>query len=332
MSQGLRPGEGDRERRQVAFADPEELDTTLVVGMLEEAGLEVAVLHTTEHVAIATAVPRAAALFVSCTRVDSSLLDSLPELRIVSAMSVGVDTIEIDEARRRGIWVTNVPAAATEEVAVHAFALALALVRRLPLFDAQVRQGGWSGEGVGVLRRPSGLTVGVVGMGRIGRRLAQMVSPVFGRVLAHDVVADTSGWPPGVEQVSIDELLAASDVVSLHAPAQAGDAPLLDRPRFQAMREGSILVNVARGSLVDEAALLEALDSGHLTGAGLDVLAVEPPGADNLLLSHSGVLLSPHVAYLSEESARGYVVRAAENVASWARTGRPLDVVVEGSP
>lgn len=324
------PAPGAEARRGAVFADPEELDTSLAAPILEGAGLQMTVLNTTDHSVITGASDEAVALLVSCTRVDASLLQALPHLRIVSAMSVGIDTIDLEAARERGVWVTNVPAAATDEVAVHALALALSLLRHLPAFHQQVRYGGWSGEAVGPLRRPGTLTAGIVGMGRIGRRFAEMARVVFGRVLAYDV-AGARGWPEGVESTPLEELLSSADVVSLHAPAQPGDVPLLDAERFGTMKHGTVLVNVARGSLVDEAALLEALDSRRLAGAGLDVLADEPPPSGHPLLAHPKVILTPHVAYLSRESAREYVVRAAENVATWARTGRPLDVVVEGN-
>jgi D-3-phosphoglycerate dehydrogenase len=249
----------------------------------------------------------------------------------VATVTVGVDHIDIAAASERGVWVANAPDTATEEVATTALAMALSLVRHLPFLDRHVRAGGWDAFATGERHRPSALALGIVGLGSIGSRLANLALPLFGRVLACDPTP-ARPTPPGVELVGIDDLLAASDVVSLHLPAQPGAPPLLDAAGLARMRSGAFLVNAARGSLVDPAALLDALDSGRLAGAALDVVDGEPPAPDDRIRGHPRVLVTPHAAFFSSESAADTYAAQARNVIAWRESGRPLTPVVEGRP
>ncbi|MER7950681.1 C-terminal binding protein [Streptomyces sp. NPDC096079] len=325
------------------FTDTEDLDPEPGMRLLAEAGFEVRVAGSRDPDVLAAAAEDAVALIVGYARVDAALLDRLPRLRVLATMSAGHDMIDTEAARRRGLWVANLPDAATEDVAVHALASALSLVRHLPRADAVVRGGGWSaefvapGEGLPLPRRASELTLGLVGFGRIARAFAALAAPVFGRVAAYDPHADPAHWPAGVERCgSLDALAATSDVLSLHLPLTPATHGLVDAELLRRMPPGGFLVNVARGELVDSEALLEAVDTGRLAGAALDVLPVEPPPADDPLRRHPRIRLSPHSAYLSDASRRAYVCEPAANVVAWHRTGRPLTPVVdpttEGSP
>lgn len=316
-------------RPLVVFTDPEELDVDPGVRMLDDAGFDTRVVGSRDPEAIVAAARDAVALIVGYARVDPALLDRLPGVRMLATMSAGYDMIDTVEARRRGLWVTNLPSAATEDVAVHALASALSLVRALPQADATVRSGGWNTEFGEVPRRASELTLGLLGFGRIARVLARIAAPVFGRVAAYDLHAGEEGWPPGVERLGLDELLAASDVLSLHTPLTEQTRGMADAGLLARMRPGSYLVNVARGELVDTTALLGALDSGRLRSAALDVFPVEPPAPDDPLRRHPRIQLSPHSAYLTDTSQRAYVCAPAENVIAWHRTGRPLTPVVD---
>ncbi|QNP63043.1 C-terminal binding protein [Streptomyces genisteinicus] len=314
------------------FTDTDDLDPEPGARLLADAGFEVRVAGSRDPDVIAAAADGAVALIVGYARVDAALLDRLPRLRIVATMSAGHDMVDTAEARRRGLWVANLPDAATEDVAVHALASALSLVRRLPQADAVVRAGGWSEEfaAAELPRRASDLTLGLVGLGRIARRFAALAAPVFGRVAAYDPHADPAGWPDGVERHDdLGALAAACDVLSPHVPLTPATRGLVDAGLLARMRPGAFLVNVSRGELVDTEALLDALGSGRLTGAALDVLPVEPPPADDPLRRHPRVQLSPHSAYLSDTSRRAYVCGPAENVVAWHRTGRPLTPVAE---
>ncbi|MFE7329783.1 C-terminal binding protein [Streptomyces sp. NPDC057565] len=323
-------------RPLVVFTDPEELDVGPGVRLLTDAGFDTRVVGSRDPDAIAAAARDAVALIVGYAPVDAALLDRLPGVGMLATMSAGYDMIDTAQARRRGLWVSNLPHAATEDVAVHALASALSLVRALPQADATVRGGGWNTEFVALPRRAGELTLGLWGFGRIARVLARIAAPVFGRVAAYDPHADAAGWPDGVERLGLDELVAGSDVLSLHTPLTPQTRGMVDTALLARMRPGAFLVNVARGELVDTAALLAALDSGRLGAAALDVFPVEPPPLDDPLRSHPRIQLSPHSAYLSDASQRAYVCAPAENVIAWHRTGRPLTPVVdptlEGAP
>jgi phosphoglycerate dehydrogenase-like enzyme len=310
------------------FVDTVECDLYEGPNLLRDAGFEVraAVARTPEEVA--AAAQGASAVLTGDAPVTDSVLAAVPELRIIATVTAGTDQVDVDAARERGVWVANVPDAYTEEVAVHALAMMLTLLRQLPRYDRHVREGGWDALEGPRPARPSELTLGIVGLGRIGARLATLARPLFGRLLGHDPVSDAV---PSVEAVELDRLLSESDVVSLHTPMTPQTRGLIGGAQLGRMRPGALLVNVSRGGLVDEAALLAALDGGRLAGACLDVLAQEPPG-DSPLVHHPAVLLSPHAAFLSAHSEREGVARQAANVAAWAREGRPLSVVVEGRP
>jgi len=295
---------------------------------LHDAGFDVRVAVATTPAGVGEVAAGATALLVGDAPVDATVLDAAPSVRIVSTVTAGTDHIDLGAARERGVWVCNVPDASTEEVAVHALAMALALVRRLPAFDREVRAGGWFSEGRR-LRRASRLTLGIVGLGRIGAELGRLAGPVFGRVIGSDPAMDGSEAASGIPLLNLDRLLAEADVVSLHVPLTPSTRGLIDARRMALMRPGAVLVNVARGGLVDQDALCRALDEGRLAGAGLDVFAEEPP-PDGPLRRHEAVLLSPHVAYLSDEADRDLTAGQVENVVAWASGARPRSVVVEG--
>ena len=317
-------------RYRAVYVDVERADVRAGRRLLEEVGFEVEEAVARTAAEVIEAGGGAAALLVGDSPITREVLDALATVRIVAAGTVGVDHIDVAEARRRGVWVSNVPAVAVEEVAVHALAMALCLVRHLSEWDRAVRAGRWDIEAVGPIRRPSAMTLGIVGLGRIGRRLAQVAAPVFGRLVGCDPYLGPGEWPPGVEAVNdVDVVFETSDVVSLHVPLRPDTELLVDAERLGRMRTGSYFVNVARGRLVDAAALLEALDEGRLAGAALDVLPDEPPDPCDRLLEHPRVLLSPHVAFVSDEARRAYIVRQAENVVAWLATGRPVDPVAE---
>ena len=279
---------------------------------------------------VLAAAAGAEALLVGDSPITAAVIAGLsPHLRIVSTVTVGVDHIDCAAASAAGIWATNVPDATTEEVAVTALAMALSLIRHLPFLDRDVRAGAWDAFSTGRRRRASALTLGIVGFGRIGRQLAALATPIFGRVCAHDP-APAGPWPSEVGRLDLAGVLASADVLSLHLPARPGEPAVVDRGVLAQMRPGAFLVNVSRGALVDTDALLAALDEGSLGGAALDVVAGEPPPADAPIRRHPRVLLTPHSAFWSDEGEAAGYERQAANVVAWKRTGRPLTVVVEG--
>jgi D-3-phosphoglycerate dehydrogenase len=297
-------------RPLAVYTDVVELDPAPGVALLEEAGLEVRVLGSADPAVIREGARDAEALLIAYSPVDADLVAALPRLKVVATQSVGTDMVDLAACRQRGIAVPNVPGAATEEVATHALAMTLALVRALPWLDRDVRDGIWDGTRHHPLRL-SELTVGVLGLGRIGRRYVDLVRPMVREVIAHDPHA---ALPDGVTGGSVADVLERSDVVSLHLPLTAESRHLLDAAAIARMRAGALLVNVSRGALVDPVALRAALDSGHLAGAALDVLPDEPPASGDPLVQHPRTLVTPHAAYLSEASGRDYVLTQARNV------------------
>jgi D-3-phosphoglycerate dehydrogenase len=227
-----------------------------------------------------------------------------------------------------GIPVTNVPAYCLDEVAEHVLGMVFALTRRIHLYDRAVRDQDWSLAAGQPIHRIAGRTLGVVGFGKIGQTVAARAIGVGMRVLAYDPRAPDSAFAQaGIERADLLELAARSDFVTLHVPATQETDHLIDATVLAAMRPTSYLINTARGSVVDQDALVEALQGGRLAGAGLDVFVPERLPADHPLMASDRVLRTPHVAFYSEESLADLAAAAARNVADVLRGGRPRDTV-----
>jgi D-3-phosphoglycerate dehydrogenase len=255
--------------------------------------------------------------------IDAAVLAQLERCRAVVRYGVGVDNIDVEAATRAGVWVVNVPDYGVEEVADHSLALLLALLRQVPRLHRDVRAGAWRYEIAKPLHRLSGLTVGVVGCGRIGATFARRVRALDMSVVVCDVndCADLVG--DGVRQVAFDELLAVSDAVSLHVPLNRSTRHLIGWPQLERMKPSAYLVNTARGAVVDSAALLRALDAGVIAGAGLDVLEIEPPEVGDALIRSDAVVVTPHAAWYSEESSLTLKTEAAREAVRVVRGQRP---------
>ena len=242
--------------------------------------------------------------------VSAAAIIAAPALRVVARLGVGLDNIAVSTASDRGVLVTNVPDYCVEEVSDHALALVLAWARGIVRADRAVHDGEWN-PAAATPRRLSSLTCGIVGLGRIGRLTATKLAALGVRV-----IASTPHPPPGpgpVTVVPLPELMAASDVVIVHAPLNDSTHHLVGSNELGLMRPGGLLVNVSRGGLVDTDALVEALGSGQLSGAGLDVVEGEPvvPAA---LLDHPGVVITPHIGFSSDVSVAELRRRATEDV------------------
>ena len=241
---------------------------------------------------------------------------------------IGTETIDLKAAHRAGIAVARVPDYGTEAVAFHAVALAMTQVRRIVDADRTVRAGDWAVTSMRPLHLPSTLTAGVIGYGRIGRQAATYFRGLGFRVCAFDQYVPVPEGN-GVAEVSLEELLARSDVVSLHAPGRADGVPLLDAQRLAAMKPGSVLVNTARGSLVDVGALIDGLASNRPARAALDVFEQEPPDLTAFAGVADRVVFTPHMAWYTEESEADLRRKAAQEAARLLR-GEPLrDPVVD---
>jgi D-3-phosphoglycerate dehydrogenase len=256
----------------------------------------------------------------------------LPELGIASRIGAGYDTIDTEACERAGVWVANSPDYGVGEVATHALALALASIRNIVAYHRDIAAGTWYFMSSGRLARPSLLTLGIVGLGRIGKRMAHISRNVFKRVVAYDPYLIDGDFPAYVERAhSLRELAAQSDIVSVHTPLTNETRGMLDKSFFGAMKPGSHFVNTARGAIVNVADLLRALEAGTLAGAGLDVLPEEPVARDSPLVSHPRVILTPHAAFYSVEAEQELRRKAAQNIVSWFATGRPEYVVARGT-
>jgi D-3-phosphoglycerate dehydrogenase len=305
-------------------------DVELEKALFREAGyaLDVAQCRTEEDVI--AAAKGCAGVVSQYAPMNARVFGALPQLRIVSRFGAGFDTVNLEDARKHGVWVANSPDYGVHEVSTHALAMALALVRHLPFYDRDVRDGNWHYLSAGPLRRVKEMTLGIVGLGRIGKRMAHLAREPFGAVVACDPYIAESDFPSFVKRVSLEDCFRQADVLSLHVPLNDETRHLADARRIGAMKPGSFLVNTSRGAVVDVNAVLAALDSGILEAAALDVLPIEPPPAEHPVLRHPRVLLSPHAAWYSLEGEQELRRKAAQNLIDWARTGRPTYVVVEG--
>jgi D-3-phosphoglycerate dehydrogenase len=312
----------------VTDADYSSLDIEAEV--LAAAGHELVVASCRTPQEVIAAAAGVDALLVQFAPITAEVFEALPQLRLLSRYGVGVDVVDTEAARDHGVWVCNVPDYGTTEVAMHAVAMLLALLRNVAGHDREVRAGHWDYHLGGQLRRPSSLTLGVVGLGRIGGMAAERAAPWFGAVVGYDPYLTDSDWPNRLERLSLEDLFARSSAVTLHLPLTDTTRALVGTDLLGRMPSGSYLVNTARGGLVDLDALLEALDTGRLAGVALDVLPQEPPPQDHPLLTHPRALITPHVAWYSAEAEIELRTKAAQNIVEWARTGRPTYAVVEG--
>lgn len=280
---------------------------------------------------IAAAGRSAAGVLVYSGRFDAVLLARLRQCRILARCGVGYDNIDVRAAAEHGIAVTYVPAYGAEDVAEHAIALLFACARRLGRCDRSVQAGRWPSYGeLGQMSRLSGRTLGLLGFGRIAREVASRASGLRLRVIAHDPFVDPGeSRGGGAELVPTRRLFAESDFLSVHLPLTPDTRHLVGHEAFALMRPTAYLINTSRGAVVDQAALVAALDAGLIAGAGLDVLDREPPEAADPLLRHPDVIITPHSAAYTEE-ALGEVRRTAlADVVRVLRGQRPVYPVPE---
>jgi D-3-phosphoglycerate dehydrogenase len=256
------------------------------------------------------------AILVTYAKLPGELLRQLKNCKAIGRFGLGVDNIDLPAAKELGIAVNYVPDYCLREVSDHAMALLLGLARKVPFSNKLVQSGRWEVPPIVPLRRLEGQTLGLVGFGNIPRALAPKAKAFGFKVLTHDPYVKTAALAAaGVEGVSFDELLARSDFVSVHAPLLPSTRGLMNAAVFAKMKKGAYLINTARGPLVDESALIAALDSGQLGGAGLDVVTTEPLAKDSALLGRDNVILTPHTAFYSVEALEELQTKCASDVA-----------------
>jgi len=289
--------------------------------------VEVAAASEDEFIGVAR---DADALYAKGRPITKRIIDALERCKVITLGSVGADVVDVAAATARGIPVTNIPDTFIEEVADHAMTLILATWRRLVFQDRLVRDGRWK-EGRPLLYefpRLMGQTLGFIAFGHVARAVALRARPFGLHMLAYDpYVEELVMSPYGVEPVSLGELLRRADIVSMHAPATADAQHLLKEEQFRSMKPGALFINTGRGSTVDEAALIKALQEGWIAGAGLDVLETEPPGGNNPLLGMDNVILTAHVASASARFDPARKRRVGQEMALVLRGRWPMSCV-----
>ena len=264
-------------------------------------------------------------VLVTYAKLPGDLLRQLKRCKAIGRFGLGVDNIDVPAATECGITVTYVPDYCLHEVSDHAMALLLALVRKIPLSDRLVRAGRWEMPAVVPIRRLKDRVLGLVGFGNIPRALAPKAQAFGLRVITHDpYVSRDVLASAGVAGVSFDELLASSDYISVHAPLLPATRGLFNAQAFAKMKKGALLVNTARGPLIDEAALVAALEAGQVGGAALDVVAVEPLPADSPLKGRDNVILTPHTGFYSVEALEELQTKCASDVARVLSGEKPV--------
>jgi D-3-phosphoglycerate dehydrogenase len=312
----------------VAVTDHPFRDLDVERSVLEPAGYEVVEHHCKTAHDVAERCAEAVGLLNTYAPIPAATIERLPNCRAIARYGVGLDTIDLDAATARGIAVTNVPDYCVEEVALHTIALLLAAHRRVAQGDRRVRAGVWDPLGAGVVRRLGGQLLGLVGFGRIPRSVAEKAHALGLRVAAYDPYA--GDWPPGVERYDdLGDLAAAADFLSVHAPLTAETRHLIGGDVLERMPSHAVLINTARGPLVDTEALDRALTAGQIGGAAIDVLETEPPPPDLPLLRHEHAVFTSHQAFYSEEALREQQRKAAENLRDALAGERPRYLVNE---
>ncbi|HEX2591277.1 MAG TPA: 2-hydroxyacid dehydrogenase [Rhizomicrobium sp.] len=287
------------------------------------ADMQLVIVDEADDAAFAREMADAHALLHVLRPVTAADIENARALRLIQKIGVGVNTIDLESAKKHNVAVCNMPGTNSQAVAEMTLMLMLSTLRRVSFFDPLTRAGnGWTPD-LAQLDQVGEIacrTVGLIGVGEIPKRLVPVLAALGAKVL---VTARNPRAVDGAEYVPLDDLIARADIISLHCPLTPETTGLISRERLAQMKRGSILVNTARGGLVDEAALIDALKSGHLAAAGLDVFAQEPTAKDNPLFALSNVVLMPHIAWLTPETLQRSLVIGFENCRR-AMSGEPL--------
>jgi D-3-phosphoglycerate dehydrogenase len=314
---------------RVLITDHDFDDMTEERVVFDRAGIQLDVAELGDPDAIGRAAATADGLLVQAAQITASVIDALERCRVITRLGVGFDNIDIPAATRRGIVVCNIPDYCTTEVADHAMALLLSMARRIVAMNDEVRCGIWDVyHSSRQMTRLGKMTVGIVGIGRIGAAVAHRARAFDLRVLAFDPYLDeTSIAQRGAIPAGLDQLLSESDMITIHAPLTSETRHLIGPRELELMRRDAVLVNTARGPIVDEQALIEALRAGQLAGAALDVVETEPLPADSPLRSMPNVILTPHAAFYSVQSYADLHRLAAQTIVDVLQDQRPRSVV-----
>lgn len=304
-------------------------DLSLETAVLEQGGCDIVGHHCSTEAELMAAVARADAVITQFARINARVIGAMARARAIVRYGIGVDNVDLDAARAHGLPVSNIPDYCIDEVADHTLAFILGLTRQVVTHTADLRAGQWRlAVPVSGMRALREQTVGVVGFGRIGREVVGRLRAFKCRVLVHDpVVAAGDIAAAGATAVALQDLLAQADIVSLHCPSSAATRRLIRAETLAGMKRGALLVNVARGDLVDTPDLVQALQTGQLAAAALDVFDPEPLPADHPLRSLQNVIVAPHIASVSPTAVRALREGAASRALAAAMGGLPPNIV-----
>ncbi len=292
--------------------------------VLESYGAKVIAAETPDSELATANIGDCDALMVTIQPVTAAMMDQMPKCKIICRIGTGLDAIDIPAATERGIWVTSVPDYSIDEVSSHAMAFVLALARNLFRHRAMSQTGNWRYQTERPIRRIAGQTMGILGIGRIGGASARKAKGLGFNVIACDpYVCDDRFAELGVEKVDFDTMMSRSDFVTLHVPLNDDTRKIINARALSLMKPTAFLVNTARGDVVDIDALVDAVRAGTIQGAGIDVLPTEPPPADHPILHEESILVTPHIAWASNESGFDVRERGATDVVSVLSGRRP---------
>jgi len=317
---------------KILYADNDYPEIDLERALFDPIGVTIVTAQCKTEAQVIAAARDCCGILLQYAPIGAAVVSALPNLGIVSRIGAGYDTVDTEACERAGVWVANSPDYGVGEVATHALALALASIRNIVAYDADIHAGQWHFMSPGTMRRPSELVLGIVGLGRIGKRKAHISRNVFKQVVAYDPHIIDGDFPAYVERVAtLAQLARQADVITLHTPLSNETRGMVNAKFFGAVKRGTYFVNTSRGAVVDLPDLISALEDGTLAGAGLDVLPDEPVPRDSPLLRHPRAILTPHAAFYSVEAEKELRRKAAQNIITWLATGRPDYVVTRGT-
>lgn len=310
---------------KVIICDLDHKDIEPELKVFGDAGLEVKWLHCRSQKEVIEKCKKAVVLLNQYIKMDKEIFTALPNVKCIVRYGVGYDNINLNDAKKYGVQACNIPDYGTREVADQALAHMMTLVKKLTVTNRIIRQGVWDYQKNIPVFRLSDATLGICGVGRIGTAFAERVRPLCRNIIAYDAEYGKTNrkFPDFVKFVPFEELIEKSDIISVHCPKTEETYHLFGEKEFAAMKNTAYLINVARGGIVDEAALLHALKNKEIAGAGLDVVEHEPLTADNPLLKLDNFSISPHSAWYSEQSALELKRKAAEEAVRFIK-GEPL--------
>ncbi len=314
---------GGQENVKVIITDCDHDNVMIEENIIKKAGMEFQLCKAKTEDEVIRDCQDADALIIQYAKITDKVMEHCPKLRFVVRYGVGVDTIDLEAATRRGIQVGNVPDYGMNEVADHAIALSLTMLRKIGMMNRYTKTRAWNYQSSIPIHRFNALTVGVIGLGRIGRNFAQKMHALGFQVIGLDpFFKEDEESKRYVKQTTLEEVLEKSDLISIHCPAE-GNQNLFGMQAFQKMKRNAILVNVARGGIINEKELKTALDSHLIGGAAVDCMLGEPVDKSNPLFGIENFLVTPHMAWYSEEAAKELKRKVAEEAVRFLK-GEPI--------